>query len=183
MATVMNRHQPHHITSPRANVQKVCIGVGILLVASGLIGVAMPGFLGFHMSFSHNVIHLLAGSLAIWCGYSDDPKKAYGYAMGFGVFFGLIGVLGFLIGEPGYPGVGHMEADENLMRVIPNVLEFGSADHVEHLVFATALLLGAYAWIKRRQEKDSFSRTIVNTQARRGDRGDMHRRSDFERRV
>lgn len=183
MATIMNQHQSHHITHPRVSVQKVAIGVGILLVASGLIGVAMPGLLGLHMSFSHNVIHLIAGSLAIWCGYSDDPKKSYGYAMGFGVFFGLIGLLGFVIGEPGYPGVGHMEADENLMRVIPNVLEFGTADHIEHLFFATALLLGAYAWIKRREDNDSISRTVVDTQARRGSRVDMHRRSDFERRI
>lgn len=174
MAEVMNR--PHHVTHPRVTVQKIAIGVGIFSVALGLIGIVVPGFLGLHLSFSHNVIHLLIGSLAIWCGYSDDPKKSYGFAMGFGVFYALIGLAGFVIGEPGYPGVGYMEADENLMRVVPNVLEFGSMDHIEHLVAAVVLLLGAYGWIK---QKDEFSRTVVDTQGRRN----VHRRSDLERRI
>lgn len=160
MATVM---QSHHITSPRLAVQKVSIGMGIFLVALGVVGIATPGLLGLHLSFLHNMIHLIAGVVAIWCGYSDDPKKSYGFAMGFGVFFALIGVAGFLLGEPGYPGVGHMEADEHLLRVVPNALEFGSVDHFVHLVVAAILLVSAYSWLRRRED---ISRTIVETQGR-----------------
>lgn len=164
MATVMNRPGSHHITSPRAMVQKVCIGIGIFFVAAGLLGISMPGLMGMHLSMSHNIIHLFSGALALWCGYADDPKKSYGFAVGFGLVYGLLGLAGFVLGEPGYPGVGHMEADENLFRIIPNVLELGTMDHIVHIVISTVLLLSAYGWLKRRGYDQS---TIIQTQGRR----------------
>lgn len=159
MATIMKQH----IISPRTNIQKITIGIGILFVAIGLVGVIAPGFMRMHLSTAHNVIHLFSGALAIWCGYADDPKKSYGYAMGFGIVFGLLGLAGFFLGEPGYPGVGHMEADENLLRIIPNVLEFGTVDHMIHLLIAAVLLIGTYTWLKRRETNRS---TIIQTQIR-----------------
>lgn len=150
MATVMERHHSHHVTTPRTITQKVCIGLGILFILGGLGGIVMPGMLGLHLSMSHNVIHLGSGVLSLWCGYSDDPRKAYNFALSFGVVYGLLGLAGFVFGEPGYPGVGHMEADENLLRIIPNVLEFGTNDHTFHVIVSAAFLASAYAWKKRR---------------------------------
>ena len=161
MATVM--HRPHHVFHPRAFVQKICIGLGIFFVAIGIAGIVKPGFLGLHLSVLHNVIHLVSGVAAIWCGYSDDPKRAYHFATAFGVLYGFLGIAGFVMGEPGYPGVGHMEADNFLFRVIPNVLEFGTMDHIVHCFFATIFLLSAYDWAKRRED---ISRTVVETQGR-----------------
>lgn len=149
MATVM---QSHHVIHPRATVQKVCIGTGIFLVVLGLIGLAKPGFMNMHLSLMHNVIHLFAGGLAIWSGYSDHPRKSYGFAMGFGAFFGLLGIVGLFLGEPGYPGVGHMEADENLFRIVPNALEFGTFDHILHLVLSIVLFVSAYSWLRHRDD-------------------------------
>ncbi len=150
MATVMDRHHSHHVTTPRTALQKVCIGMGILFVLGGLGGIIMPGMLGLHLSVAHNLIHLVSGGLALWVGYADDSRKAYNYAVGFGVVYGLLALAGFIFGEPGYPGVGHMEADENLLRVIPNVLEFGTADHTLHILITAVLLASAYAYKKRR---------------------------------
>ncbi|WP_408097183.1 hypothetical protein ACJVC5_19290 [Peredibacter sp. HCB2-198] len=179
MATTMHPGS-HHLVAPRSLTQKVCIGVGLAFVAAGLLGIVFPGFMAMHLSLAHNIIHLASGALALWCGYADDPKKAYSFAFGFGVVYGILGLAGFLIGEPGYPGVGHMEADENLMRVIPNVLEFGTADHIVHIAIAAVLILSAYSWIKRR-DVDNGTSGIIKTQAR-VDR-DLNRRSDSERRV
>lgn len=177
MATVMNSHS-HHLTTPRTLTQKVCIGLGIFFVLAGLGGIVMPGMLGMHLSLLHNVIHLLSGIFAIWCGYSDDTRKSYNFCVGFGVVYGILGLAGFVFGEPGYPGVGHMEADENLFRIIPNALEFGTADHTVHILIATAFLVSAYIWKKR---TDSIARTTVDTQGRTFHRDTVHTPSDVFR--
>jgi hypothetical protein len=165
MATTMNSHHSHHLTSPRTLTQKVCIGMGIFFVVAGLGGIIMPGMLGMHLSLLHNLIHLASGALALVCGYADDPKKAYNFSIGFGAVYGILGVAGFVFGEPGYPGVGHMEADENLLRVIPNALEFGSADHTIHIIIAAVFLLTAYAWKKKNADT---GKTVVDVQGRTG---------------
>lgn len=199
MPTVMNRHHSHHISSTRSAIQKVCIGMGIAFIVIGLAGVINPSFLGMHLSFAHNLIHLASGSLALWCAYSDDNKKAYSYCIGFGSVYGLLGLAGFVIGQPGYPALGNMEADQNLLRVIPNVIEFGSADHVVHLFISAVLLYSAYTWKKRDlyvgrgivdvQRRRDTSRTEVDlSEAPLGtldiDRDqDQRRREDFERRI
>lgn len=202
MATVMNS-QTHHLMTPRTLTQKVCIGMGIVFVLAGLAGIIMPGMFGLHLSLTHNVVHLASGALSLWCGYADDPKKSYLFCIGFGIVYGLLGLAGFIFGEPGYPGVGHMEADENLLRIIPNAFELGTSDHALHVVLGAAFLLSAYAMKKKH---DTAGRSIVKVQSRtserrsdvyRGEvlnsesdlkdadlgRSDVHRRSDNERRT
>lgn len=162
MATIMNTHtRPAFAT--RSSIQKVCIVMGIVFVLAGLMGIFIPGLMAMHLSMAHNLIHLATGALSIAMGYSDSPKKAYTFAVAFGVVYGLLGIAGFVIGQPGYPGVGHMEADQNLLRVIPNVLEFGTMDHAVHVLLSAAFLFSAYAWKKRNYEAD---RTIVDVQRR-----------------
>lgn len=165
MATVMNSHHSHHLTSPRTFTQKVCIGLGIAFVLVGLAGLIMPGMLGMHLSLLHNLIHLASGAVALLCGYADDPKKANTFCMAFGTVYALLGLAGFVFGEPGYPGVGHMEADNYLLRVIPNALEFGTADHVVHVILGAAFLLSYYAWKKKSAD---VGRTVVDVQGRTG---------------
>lgn len=161
MATVMNR--PSHMMTTRTLTQKVCIVGGIFFIVAGLGGIVMPGLLGMHLSLLHNIVHLASGALALWCGYSDDAKKAYTFCVAFGVVYGLLGIAGFVFGQPGYPGVGHMEADENLLRVIPNAFELGTADHVVHILLGVVFIGAAYIWKSR---NDYTGRTIVNEQGR-----------------
>ncbi len=163
MAMVMNRHGSQHVAFARNSTQKICIGIGIVFIMAGLLGIVMPGMMGLHLSNAHNVIHLVSGALSLWSGYADDSKKAYNFSLGFGSVYGLLGLAGFVFGEAGYPGVGHMAGDENLLRIIPNVLEFGTNDHTLHIILATVLLASAYAWKKNR---DNASKIVVNTQAR-----------------
>lgn len=161
MATTMNRHS--HLVTYRTLPQKVCITLGVFFILAGLGGIVMPGLLGMHLSLTHNLVHLVSGALALWCGYSDNAKKAYIFCVAFGSVYGLLGIAGFVFGDPGYPGVGHMEADQNLMRIIPNVFELGTADHIVHVLLGVAFLGTAYIWKKR---NDVAGRSVVNEQGR-----------------
>ncbi|MFL5784178.1 MAG: DUF4383 domain-containing protein [Bacteriovoracaceae bacterium] len=164
MATLMNSH-PHArpAFATRSSIQKVCIVMGIFFVLMGIAGIALPGLMRMHLSMAHNLIHLVTGALALSFGYSDNSRKAYNFAVAFGVVYGILGIAGFVIGQPGYPGVGHMAADQNLLRVIPNVLEFGTMDHSMHIIFSAAFLLAAFAWKRSHLEAD---RSIIDVQRR-----------------
>jgi uncharacterized membrane protein HdeD (DUF308 family) len=164
MATVMNtRHHARPAFAMRSSIQKVCIVMGIGFLLVGVAGMAMPGLMAMHLSMAHNLIHLATGALALAFGYSDNSNKAYTFAVAFGVVYGLLGIAGFVIGQPGYPGVGHMAADQNLLRVIPNVLEFGTMDHGIHILLSALFLFSAYVYKKQHLEAD---RSLVDVQRR-----------------
>lgn len=129
----------------KSAVQRVCTGIGILFVLAGCSGVLFPGFLGMHLSLVHNSVHILSGVFAIWLG-SSSPSRAFFACLGLGAFYSLLGVFGFLMGSPGYPTFGKMQADQNLFKVIPEVLEFGTMDHVVHLVVGCFLLYTTYTF-------------------------------------
>ena len=141
MATTMNRQS--HYAMNRTTAQKACITLGIFFIIAGLGGIVLPGLMGMHLSLLHNSIHLASGALALWSGYATDSRRAYVFSLAFGIVYSFLGIVGFLFGQPGYPGVGHMEADENLLRIIPNAFELGTADHVVHLFFGAAFLVSA----------------------------------------
>jgi hypothetical protein len=148
MATTMNRHS--HLAMNRTVAQKACIVLGVFFILAGMGGIIMPGLMGMHLSLLHNLIHLFSGALALWSGYAENSRRAYVFSVAFGLVYGFLGMMGFLFGKPGYPGVGHMEADENLLRLIPNALEFGTSDHVLHLILGFAFLVSAYVTTKER---------------------------------
>lgn len=175
MATTMNRHS--HMTTPRTLTQKVCIVLGIFFVVAGLGGIVMPGLLGMHLSLLHNIIHLASGGLALWVGYSDDPRKAYTFCIAFGAVYGILGIAGFVFGSPGYPGVGHMEADDNLLRIIPNAFELGTMDHIVHILLSVAFIGSAFAYKKRH---DVAGRSSVRDHSRTsGSHTTTNARDDF----
>lgn len=184
--------------------QKVCIGTGIFFILVGLLGLVLPGLFKLHLSLAHNLIHLVSGALALWAGYADDFRRSYYFCLVFGVAYGLLGLWGFFFGATGYPDVGHLEIDDNLLRVIPNALEFGTADHTLHLLLSALFLVTAYVWKKNRQtggrtltdyrSKTDYAKRRRGTEASlrseadlgRSDinrRSDLGRRSDFERRL
>ena len=160
MPIVMNpQHMPRHTTSDRTPPQKVAITMGIAFLGIGFLGIILPGFLNMHLSSGHNLIHLSSGALALWCGYTK-PNRAYNFCLGFGAVYGLLGILGFLVGVPGYPSMGHMEADQNLVRVIPNFLEFGTMDHLVHLFISAFLIFTAYTFRKDRTPRGITKRAL-----------------------
>lgn len=153
MPIVMNpRHVSYHEGSERTAPQKVAITLGLSFLVIGIVGVMAPGLLGMHLSVAHNLVHLISGLLAIWCGYANS-NRAFNFCLIFGALYGALGIAGFMIGEPGYPAFGYMEADQNLFRVIPNVLELGTMDHIVHLLIGAFLIFTTYTYRKEKRIK------------------------------
>lgn len=108
------------------------IGVAFLLV--GIVGFVAPGLGGFHLSPAHNVIHLVSGALSLYFGLRGTLAAARLFCLVFGVVYGLLGVVGFLLGRPGTPSMAGMPPDDHLFTVIPGALVLGTSDHVFHIV-------------------------------------------------
>lgn len=132
-------------------VQEVCVIMGTLLLITGLVGFVVDNLLGAHLSYTHNAIHVASGALALWFGF-DSPLNAKRFSYTFGAIYGLLGVLGFAFGVRGMATVGNIAEDRYLWRVIPEVLELGTVDHVLHLLFGAVFILGALLTFKRYQK-------------------------------
>jgi len=185
MATAIKQY-PEHVYTQRTITQKVCIGMGIIFIIVGFAGVIVPSLFGMHLSFAHNLIHLVSGALALWAGYADNSRKAYNFALTFGTVYLLLGVVGFVIGGPGFPSVGDMEEDQNLLRIIPNSLEFGTVDHIVHLFIGGVFLLSSFASRKNINDHSNDRRNLRDASLGRSDINrpvDNTRRKEFESRI
>lgn len=131
--------------------QEVSVVMGASLLIIGLLGFVMDNLFGAHLSYSHNVIHVITGALAVWFGFNSvTTAKRFSYI--FGVFYGALGLLGFVAGVPGMPTVGSINEDRFLWRIVPETLELGTADHSMHIIFAAIFILGAALSFKKIQE-------------------------------
>ena len=109
---------------------------GALLVVTGLLGFAAPGFMGMHLSALHNVLLLLSGAVAIYFGVKAAPMVARAFCLVFGTFYGLLGLMGFVAGGMDFA-----------LTIIPGALVLGTMDHLFHLILgATFLVVG---WFER----------------------------------
>jgi len=77
---------------------------GIVFLAIGVLGF-VPGvtdghmLLGvFHVNAAHNVVHLLSGAAALFCGMSSASASRMYFRI-FGVIYGLVAVMGFVVGD------------------------------------------------------------------------------------
>lgn len=129
----------------RSVPQKLCFWLGAAFLGVGLLGFVAPGAFGTHLSVAHNVIHLVSGVVAIAFGLTATPRAARGFAWTFGIAYGLLGVAGFLFGEPGVPATGHLMSDPFLLIVLPGMLEFGRNDHFLHLFLGGSFVASALA--------------------------------------
>jgi hypothetical protein len=204
MATVMNSHSVRTATY-RSSVQKVCIGMGAAFIFMGLAGMIAPSFMGMHLSLAHNLIHIASGALALWVAFADDSRKAYTFSASIGIIYALMGLAGFVMGAPGYPSVGNLDADNYLLRVVPNVLEWTSMDHTIHLLIAAVFFYGAYIWKRsnlgangaltdvQRRARSAYGTDFRNSDTNLADADlgasdinrvtDVHRRADFEEKL
>lgn len=151
MPTTMSPQKPSRTNLiGKTPAQKVCIVLGVAFIVVGLIGVTIPGLMGMHLSMLHNMIHLFSGLVALGFGMSS-ANRAFNYCVIFGTVYALIGMSGFLLGQPGYPSFGNMESDQNLLKIIPGYLEFGTMDHLVHFLIGAFLVFTAFTF---RKEKD-----------------------------
>jgi hypothetical protein len=81
---------------------------------------------------AHNIIHLVSGALALWVGLAGSYSAARSFCIFFGLVYGLLGVVGFVMGP----------APERMLTVIPDQLMFGRMDHIVHIALGAVFLIG-----------------------------------------
>jgi hypothetical protein len=111
-------------------VRTFALVVGVVFLLLGILGFFMNPLLGiFAVNWAHNLIHLLVGVLGIAAWYYADYARLYCQVLG--VFFLVIGIVGFV------PGV--TTADGMMLGLV----QVDYAGNVLHLaVGAVAALFG-----------------------------------------
>lgn len=118
--------------------------LGAAFVLVGLAGFFAPNLLGAHLTPAHNVIHLASGAAALYFGLAAAPARARLFAIIFGAFYLLLGVMGFFFGaggETALPLHARQGVNEHMFMPVPGVLELGTVDHVLHLLLGAVFLI------------------------------------------
>lgn len=128
-------------SSSEAFAREACTQLGVALAITGLAGFATPHFPGLDTGFAHATLLMTTGALGIVVGGMTRPDVAMGFAAAVGEVFLLLGILGFVVGEP--VATPHADGPTSVLRL--GALELGAFDHVLHLLIG-AVFAGA-AWI------------------------------------
>ena len=119
--------------------------MGVVFILAGVVGFISNDLLGFHLTFFHNAgVHIVSGLVALYFGLKGTLRSARTFCLVFGVVYALIGVFGFVLGSQQSPSAGVPgPADARLWKVIPNMLELGTSDHVLHILLGLVFVIGA----------------------------------------
>ena len=109
----------------------ICTLLGVVFILVGLVGFAAPNLLGAHFTPIHNVIHLVSGAIALFLGLKGSLSAARMFCLIFGVVYLLLGIVGFGAGT----------GDDRMFHVMDG-LEFGTMDHIIHVVLGSIFLIG-----------------------------------------
>src|SRR3982751_3017090 len=108
----------------------ICKILGVVFLLVGVCGFIMPGLLGTHLSFAHNLVHIISGIIALYLGFAGSLSGARMFCIIFGLVYLLLGVVGYVVGTPQAPSMANMGGmDNHLWKVLPNTLELGTMDH------------------------------------------------------
>lgn len=107
--------------------------LGAVLLLVGIIGFVSPGFLGTHLTLSHNIVHILTGAISLYFGLSASVAAARTFCILFGVVYGLLGVCGFLLGSG---------PDRMFEALAALGLHLGTMDHIVHILLGVLYLIG-----------------------------------------
>ena len=119
--------------------------MGVVFLLAGITGFVSNDLLGFHLTPFHNAgVHIVSGAVALYFGFAGSLSAARLFDMIFGIVYGMIGAVGFFLGSnqspsPGVPG----PADPRLWKVLPNMLELGTSDHILHMILGLIFVIGA----------------------------------------
>jgi hypothetical protein len=107
--------------------------LGVVFILVGLCGFAAPNLLGAHLNTTHNLVHLISGAVALYFGFAATLSAARLFCIVFGVVYGLLGVVGFLLGT-----------GSDRMLAIDDLLMLGTADHIIHILLGVVFLAGGF---------------------------------------
>ncbi|HYC55760.1 MAG TPA: hypothetical protein VEL28_12575 [Candidatus Binatia bacterium] len=144
---------PHESATARtpAHVVAILLGAGFLAITA--IGVVSPGFLGAHLSMTHNLIHLLSGCASLYFGLFGTVSGARLFCILFAIVYGGLAVAGFAMGGAGEHTVADVSHghDSLLLRVVPGKFEVALSDHLIHTVIASVYLVAGILTRPRRR--------------------------------
>jgi hypothetical protein len=109
--------------------------LGVVFILVGLIGFVMPGFLGTHLSLTHNLVHIISGAIALYFGFAGSLSGARLFCIIFGIVYGLLGVCGFLLGT----------GPDRMFEALAGLgLHLGTMDHIVHILLGLLFLVGGF---------------------------------------
>lgn len=114
--------------------KKIATLLGVVFILVGIVGFVSPEFAGAHLSTVHNVIHLVSGAIALYLGLKGTLAQAKMFCIIFGVVYALLGLVGYLMGDPDR---------DRLWRVMEG-LELGRMDHIIHILLGVIFLIGGF---------------------------------------
>lgn len=112
----------------------IAILIGVIFILVGIVGFFSMNLMGAHLTKGHNIIHLVSGAISLYIGLKGSLSAAKTFGLVFGAVYLLLGVVGFLLGNP---------SDDRMLTLIDNRLFFGTMDHIIHIVIGAIYLIGA----------------------------------------
>ncbi|MBV9924842.1 MAG: DUF4383 domain-containing protein [Acidobacteria bacterium] len=113
----------------------VCKILGVVFILVGLVGFVSPGFLGTHLSTTHNLVHLISGAVALYFGFAGTLSAARLFCIVFGIVYLLLGVAGFLLGT----------GEDRMFEALAALgLHLGTMDHLVHILLGVVFLIGGF---------------------------------------
>ena len=113
----------------------VCKILGVVFILVGIVGFVSPGFLGTHLSLTHNLVHLISGAIALYFGFAGTLGAARMFCIVFGVVYALLGICGFLLGS----------GPDRMFELLASLgLHLGTMDHVVHILLGIVFLAGGF---------------------------------------
>lgn len=107
--------------------------LGVVFLLVGIIGFVSPGFLGTHLSTTHNLVHIISGAVSLYFGLAGSLAAARTFDIVFGVVYGLLGVVGFLLGS----------GPDRMFEALSALgLHLGTMDHIVHILLGVVYLIG-----------------------------------------
>jgi Domain of unknown function (DUF4383) len=122
--------------APWTPAQWYCLAAGLALLLAGVFGFVSDstfdvggalnghGFLGFEVNGWHNVVHVLSGVLLLAAFRRRGPARTV--ALGFGVVYGIVAIIGLIDGND-VLGLIPVNAADNVLHIALSALGIGTA--------------------------------------------------------
>lgn len=126
--------------------------LGVILCGTALIGFMDNDFMKMDLSPLHNCFLLLIGAACFYFGVQGTIFQARYMCRVVGVLFFALGAMTLLAG-PGTATAGGVEIQsDHVLRLIPNQLEYTTADGIRDLIVGVVGLIAGF--LPRQQEID-----------------------------
>ncbi|MDX2104822.1 MAG: hypothetical protein SFY67_00335 [Candidatus Melainabacteria bacterium] len=118
--------------------------LAVVLLATGLIGLFEPSFMGMALNLSHSLLLLAAGSLTLYFGVQGTEFQARDTCKALGILFGLIGLATFFAG-PGVATAGGLEIRaDDVLKLLPGQIELTTSDAIRNLIIGVLAIMAGF---------------------------------------